>query len=95
MDGTVVGSVTSAELHLDSDASEMEVECWFGLVSLKMSYLNPFGVENGHKTNSQTFCQFLEDTFLQQWRSKNQIYVQENATHRSTSLPGQLVKAYR
>lgn len=43
MDGTVAGSVTDTELHFDSDASMVEVEYWYGLVLLKMSWLDLFG----------------------------------------------------
>ncbi len=48
-DGPVAGSVMGAELHFESDASNVEVGYWYGL-----------------KINSQTYCQFLEDTFFKQ-----------------------------
>ena len=43
MDGPVVGLVKGRELQSDSDASKVEVEYWFGLVS-KMSLWGLFGL---------------------------------------------------
>ncbi|KAL3966685.1 ATP-binding cassette, subfamily B (MDR/TAP), member 8 [Sarotherodon galilaeus] len=72
LDGPVAGLVKGRELQSDSDASKVEVEYWFGL--------------DGVKLNSQSYCQFLEDTFFKQWYrkksasfKKNMIFMQDNA----------------
>ena len=44
MDGPVAGLVKGRELQSDSDASKVEVEYWFGLVSSKMSLWGLFGL---------------------------------------------------
>lgn len=44
MDGPVAVSVKGRELQSDSDASKVEVEYWFGLVSSKMSLWGLFGL---------------------------------------------------
>ncbi|KAI5613485.1 bridging integrator 1b isoform 2 [Silurus asotus] len=48
--------------------------------------VGPFRVEDGVKLNSQSYCQFLEDTFFKQWYrkksasfKKNMIFMQDNA----------------
>uniref|UniRef100_A0AAY4A8R2 Neural cell adhesion molecule 2 n=1 Tax=Denticeps clupeoides TaxID=299321 RepID=A0AAY4A8R2_9TELE len=44
MDGPVAGLVKGRELQSDSEASKVEVEYWFGLVSSKMSLWSLFGL---------------------------------------------------
>lgn len=57
---------------------------WAGII--KNELVGPFRVEDGVKINSQTYCQFLEDTFFKQWYrkksvsfKKNMIFMQDNA----------------
>ena len=52
----------------------------------KDELVGPFRVEDGLKINSQTYCQFLEDTFFKQWSrqksasfKKTMIFMQDNA----------------
>lgn len=41
--GPVAGSVIDTGPHFDSDASNVDVGYWYGLVLLKMSWLDLFG----------------------------------------------------
>ena len=57
---------------------------WAGII--KDEPVGPFCVEDGLKINSQTYCQFLEDTFFKQWYRKKSaafkkamIFIQDNA----------------
>ncbi|KAI5624251.1 tripartite motif-containing protein 16, partial [Silurus asotus] len=57
---------------------------WAGII--KDELVGPFRVEDGVKLNSQSYCQFLEDTFFKQWYrkksasfKKNMIFMQDNA----------------
>ena len=74
MEGPMAESVTGTQLHFESDASKVEVGYWYGLVLLKMSWLDLFRVEDELKINSQTYCQFLKDTFFNQWYKKESAY---------------------
>ena len=57
---------------------------WAGII--KDQLVGPFRVDDGVKINSQTYCQFLEDTFFKKWYKKkspsfkkNMIFMQDNA----------------
>ncbi|KAJ1120314.1 hypothetical protein NDU88_008488 [Pleurodeles waltl] len=57
---------------------------WAGII--KDELVGPFRVEDGVKLNSQSYCQFLEDTFFKQWYrkksasfKKNMVFMQDNA----------------
>ena len=52
----------------------------------KDELVGPFRIEDGLKINSQTYSQFLEDTFFKQWYrkksasfKKTMIFMQDNA----------------
>lgn len=83
MDGPVAGSVTGTELHFDSEARKVEVGVlvWGGIINEEL--VGPFQVEDGLKLNSQTYCQFLEDTFFKQW------YRKKSASFKKTMILGQ------
>ena len=58
MDGHVAGSVTGTELHLESDASKVEVGYWYGLVLLKISWLDLFELKMDSKSTPKPSASF-------------------------------------
>lgn len=73
-----------APLRLRRQQDGGGVPVWAGII--KDELVGPFRVENGLKINSQTYCQFLEDTFFTQWYKKKSasfkktlIFMQDNA----------------
>ena len=72
-----------APLRLRRQQGGGGVLVWAGI---KYELFGPFRVEDGLKINSQTYCQFLEDTFFKQWYrkksasfKKTMIFMQDNA----------------
>lgn len=63
MDGPVVGTVTDTELHFDSDGNKGGGGVLVWACVIKDELVGLLRGENGTKINSQTYCQFLEDTF--------------------------------
>lgn len=73
-----------APLRLRRQQGGGGVLVWAGII--KDELVGPFRVEDGLKLNSQTYCQFLEDTFFKQWYRKKSvsfkrtmIFMQDNA----------------
>ena len=73
-----------APLRLWSQQDGGRVLVWAGMI--KDELVGPFWVKDGLKINSQTYRQFLEDTFFKQWYrkksasfKKTMIYMQDNS----------------
>ncbi|KAI3351297.1 hypothetical protein L3Q82_005846 [Scortum barcoo] len=73
-----------APLRLRRQQGGGGVLVWAGII--KDELVGPFRVEDGLRLNSQTYCQFLEDTFFTQWYrkksasfKKTMIFMQDNA----------------
>lgn len=73
-----------APLQLRQQQGGGGVLVWAGII--KGELVGPFWVEDGLKINSQTYCQFLEDTFFKQcYRKKSasfkktMMFIQDNA----------------
>ncbi|KAL2093239.1 hypothetical protein ACEWY4_010551 [Coilia grayii] len=85
-----IGNGHKAPLRLRRQQGGGGVLLWAGII--KNELVGPFRVEDG--LNSQTYCQFLEETFFKQWYrkksasfKKNMIYKQDNApSHASKYL---------
>ena len=73
-DGPVAGSVMGTELHFDSDASKVEVGYWYGLVFLKMSYLDLFGLKMASKSTPKPTARKKSASF-----KKTMMFMQDNA----------------
>jgi len=58
MDGPVVGSVTGTELYFKSGASKVEVGYRYGLILLKMSWLDLFGLKMDSKSTPKPTASF-------------------------------------
>ncbi len=86
-DGWARGWITNghrAPLRVRRQQGGGEVLVWAAIIKDKL--VGPFRVEDGLKLNSQTYCQFLEDTFFKQWYrkksaafKKTMIFMQDNA----------------
>ncbi|XP_039618203.1 uncharacterized protein LOC120534678 [Polypterus senegalus] len=79
-----IGKGQRAPVRLRRQQGGGGVLVWAGIV--KDELVGPFRVEDGVKLNSQSYCQFLEDTFFKQWYrkksasfKKNMIFMQDNA----------------
>lgn len=58
-DGWAHGWISNwTELHFESDASKVEVGYWYGLVLLKMSWLDLFGLKMGSKSTPKPTASF-------------------------------------
>ena len=87
LDGWARGSISNGHrvpLRLRRQQGGGGVLVWAGII--KDELVGPFRVEDGLKINSQTYCQFLEDTFFKQWYrkksasfKKTMIFMQDNA----------------
>lgn len=102
MNGPVVGSITDrVPLQLRPQQGGGVVLVWAGII--KHELVGPFRDENGLKINSQTYCQFLEDTFFKQWNRKRSASLKKTPIqkitlhhmHQSTALCGWPVKAWK
>ncbi|KAJ8374998.1 hypothetical protein SKAU_G00055780 [Synaphobranchus kaupii] len=86
-DGWARGWITNgrrAPLRVRHQQGGGGVLVWAAII--KDELVGPFRVEDGLKINSQTYCQFLEDTFFKQWYRKKSaafekamIFMQDNA----------------
>ncbi|XP_070404420.1 transposable element Tc3 transposase [Nothobranchius furzeri] len=84
-----IGKGQGAPVRLRRQQDGGGVLVWAGII--KDELVGPFQVEDGVELNSQSYCQFLEDTFFKQWYrkksasfQKNMIFMQDNApTHAS------------
>uniref|UniRef100_A0AAY4C701 Oxysterol-binding protein n=1 Tax=Denticeps clupeoides TaxID=299321 RepID=A0AAY4C701_9TELE len=79
-----IGKGQRAPVRLRRQQGGGGVLVWAGII--KDDLVGPFRVEDGVKLNSQTYCQFLEDTFFKQWYrkksasfKKNMVFMQDNA----------------
>ncbi|KAJ1140490.1 hypothetical protein NDU88_006842 [Pleurodeles waltl] len=79
-----IGKGQRAPVRLRRQQGGGGVLVWAGII--KDELVGPFRVEDGVKLNSQSYCQFLEDTFFKQWYrkktasfKKNMIFMQDNA----------------
>uniref|UniRef100_A0A8C6PEG7 Tc1-like transposase DDE domain-containing protein n=1 Tax=Nothobranchius furzeri TaxID=105023 RepID=A0A8C6PEG7_NOTFU len=79
-----IGKGQRAPVRLRRQQGGGGVLVWAGII--KDELVGPFRVEDGVKLNSQSYCQFLEDTFFKQWYrkksasfKKNTIFMQDNA----------------
>uniref|UniRef100_A0A3B4FRD4 Tc1-like transposase DDE domain-containing protein n=1 Tax=Pundamilia nyererei TaxID=303518 RepID=A0A3B4FRD4_9CICH len=79
-----IGKGQRAPVRLRRQQGGGGVLVWAGII--KDELVGPFQVEDGVKLNSQSYCQFLEDTFFKQWYrkksasfKKNMIFMQDNA----------------
>ena len=79
-----ISNGTGAPLRLRRQQGGGGVLVWAGII--KDELVEPFRVEDGLKLNSQTYCQFLEDTFFKQWYrkksasfKKTMIFMRDNA----------------
>ncbi|KAK7130479.1 hypothetical protein R3I93_019969 [Phoxinus phoxinus] len=87
LDGWARGWISNghrAPLRLRRQQGGGGVMVWAGII--KDELVGPFRVQDGLKMNSQTYCQFLEDTFFKQWYrkksasfKKTMIFMQDNA----------------
>lgn len=64
--GPVGGSLMGTEHLSEFEQSTCMVEEGFCCGFINDELVGPFWVEDGLKINSQTFCQFIEDTFFKQ-----------------------------
>lgn len=78
IDGPVAGSATGhrAPLRQRRQLGGGGVLMWAGII--KDELVGPFWVQDGLKINSQTYCQFLEDTLFKQWYRKKISFFQED-----------------
>ena len=79
-----IGNGHRAPLRLRCQQGGGGVLVWAGI--LKDELVGPFRVEDGLQINSQTYCQFLEDTFFKQWYrnksasfKKTMMFMQDDA----------------
>ena len=92
MDEPVAGSVTGPELHFDSRWQQGGggVLVWAGII--KDELVEPFHVKDGHKINSRTYFQFLEDTFFKQWYRKKSASFKKTMIVQRDNAPPQASK---
>lgn len=70
---------------------------WAGIINDELA--GPFRVKDGWKINSQTCCQFVEDTLVKHWYKKNSetfqkamIFRQDNAQSHTVWLASKGIK---
>ncbi|XP_067257989.1 uncharacterized protein [Chanodichthys erythropterus] len=85
-----IGKGQRAPVRLRRQQGGGGVLVWAGII--KDELVGPFRVEDGVKLNSQSYCQFLEDTFFKQWYRKKSVSFKKNMIFMQVNAPSHASK---